>query len=511
MGTFTCEPSDDAPIHSMREDSITSPFLYIPSCPQHDGKLHPFVDVFVPPQYTGVPDATQATFRISSDDKGYYPALEATDVTMHQSRSPAISELGALTPGTTFSATSDETGLGESQCLIKSSTDSSAGSNTSYLSRKRIHRESKESSSKSRTSSCSTSRRYSSSQDITSRSSSRSRRKSPKHHIHKAGTYAQIHSPTLRKGDSALFHQKEYLVSLHRNSCRIFETGTSRPDQETGGGCHDSQHAPQMPNTLERSYTPPTRTSTFANRIMSLESNKPSFTASPSLAPLLTSTTALSSPNPPSISDGHNTPETQRHRPWDPVVIRRNSSTASDDDLQQDESRVYRPIPATVIDWTSPSTRRREYAEIDRSTRGVRGMWRKIAPSWCQPGGNRMMTFFEEGKGGKGMYEGSVRRFRMDVPSRDSNNNDDDGGDGGDETNDGHINGGPGGNGDDEKGRSRRSSFKVKWKWIESSISPPESVRGGGGGGGGGGKDVKERGSIIHGKWRCLSIIRKAA
>ncbi|EDN10901.1 predicted protein [Histoplasma mississippiense (nom. inval.)] len=429
MGTFTCEPSDDSPIHSMREDSITSPFLYIPSCPQHDGKLHPVVDVFVAPQYTGDPDATQTTFRISSDDKGYYPALEATDVTMHQSRSPAISELGALTPGTTFSATSDETGLGESQFLIKSSTDSSAGSNASYLSRKRIHRESKESA-----------------------------------------------------------------------------------NQETGGGFHDSQHAQQMPKTLERSYTPPTRTSTFANRVVSLESNKPSFTASPSLAPLLTSTTALSSPNPPSISDGHNTPETQRHRPWDPVVIRRNSSTASDDDLQQDESRVYRPIPATVIDWTSPSTRRREYAEIDRSTRGVRGMWRKIGPSWCQPGGNRMMTFFEEGKGGKGMYEGSVRRFRMDVPTRDSNNNDGDGdgggGGGGDETNDGHINGGPGGNGDDEKGRSRRSSFKVKWKWIESSISPPESVRGGGGGGG---KDVKERVNIIHGKWRCLSIVRKAA
>lgn len=33
----------------------------------------------------------------------------------------------------------------------------------------------------------------------------------------------------------------------------------------------------------------------------------------------------------------------------------------------------------TVIDWTSPSTRRREYAKIDRASRGVRGLWRRVA------------------------------------------------------------------------------------------------------------------------------------
>lgn len=70
---------------------------------------------------------------------------------------------------------------------------------------------------------------------------------------------------------------------------------------------------------------------------------------------------------------------------------------------------------ATVIDWTSPSTRRREYEKIDRASSGVRGFWRRVAPRWCQFGDNRM-PFFEQGKDGKGNYEGSVRRFRMDLP-----------------------------------------------------------------------------------------------
>lgn len=76
----------------------------------------------------------------------------------------------------------------------------------------------------------------------------------------------------------------------------------------------------------------------------------------------------------------------------------------------------------TVIDWTSPSTRRREYAKIDRSSRGVRGLWRKVAPRWCQFGNDRM-PFFDPGKNPKANYEGSVRRFRMDLPDEPSPHN----------------------------------------------------------------------------------------
>ncbi|KAL5335963.1 hypothetical protein BJX70DRAFT_305728 [Aspergillus crustosus] len=69
----------------------------------------------------------------------------------------------------------------------------------------------------------------------------------------------------------------------------------------------------------------------------------------------------------------------------------------------------------TIIEWTSPSTRRREYEAIDRASSGVRGFWRRVAPRWCQFGDTRV-PFFEEGKDGKANYEGSVRRFRMDLP-----------------------------------------------------------------------------------------------
>lgn len=74
-------------------------------------------------------------------------------------------------------------------------------------------------------------------------------------------------------------------------------------------------------------------------------------------------------------------------------------------------------VPATVMEWTSPSTRRAEYEKIDRASRGMRGLWRRVAPRWCQSRDSRT-PFFEEGKTKTGR-EGSVRRFRMDLPDEE--------------------------------------------------------------------------------------------
>jgi hypothetical protein len=101
----------------------------------------------------------------------------------------------------------------------------------------------------------------------------------------------------------------------------------------------------------------------------------------------------------------------------------------------------------TVIDWTSPSTRRREYEKIDRASTGVRGFWRRVAPRWCQFGDNRM-PFFEEGKKGKGNYEGSVRRFRMDLPDEPA----------------------------DETGSRSRKGLKFKKKLIGRPFAPRRST-----------------------------------
>jgi hypothetical protein len=64
------------------------------------------------------------------------------------------------------------------------------------------------------------------------------------------------------------------------------------------------------------------------------------------------------------------------------------------------------------MEWTSPDTRRREYEKIDRASSGVRGFWRRVAPRCFQTRDART-PFFKEGNAER---EGSVRRFRMDLP-----------------------------------------------------------------------------------------------
>ncbi|KAI5290601.1 hypothetical protein KEM54_001044 [Ascosphaera aggregata] len=82
---------------------------------------------------------------------------------------------------------------------------------------------------------------------------------------------------------------------------------------------------------------------------------------------------------------------------------------------------AYNALKPTVMEWTSPNTRRREYAKIDKSTRGIRGFWRRFAPACCQAS-SAPVPFYDghevKKKKGKG-YEGSVRRFRMDVEEED--------------------------------------------------------------------------------------------
>ncbi|OCL11557.1 hypothetical protein AOQ84DRAFT_186957 [Glonium stellatum] len=82
-----------------------------------------------------------------------------------------------------------------------------------------------------------------------------------------------------------------------------------------------------------------------------------------------------------------------------------NSSKSSD------EITVNNELPDTIIHWTSPSTRRREYAEIDRSHKGVRGFLRKVTPRWCS--GSPSQPFYNS-KDNSDL--GSVRRYRLDLP-----------------------------------------------------------------------------------------------
>jgi hypothetical protein len=79
-------------------------------------------------------------------------------------------------------------------------------------------------------------------------------------------------------------------------------------------------------------------------------------------------------------------------------------------------SRKAKPIPATIIDWTHPNTRRREYEKIDRDHSGVRGLWKKVTPQWCQGKGGRIPFYTGDEKDSDG---GSVRRYRIEDEDED--------------------------------------------------------------------------------------------
>lgn len=75
-------------------------------------------------------------------------------------------------------------------------------------------------------------------------------------------------------------------------------------------------------------------------------------------------------------------------------------------------------VPAANIDWTLPSTRRREYEKIDKARRGFRGLLRRVTPRILRKNGR--VGFHDHDDDGKGSDAGTVRRFRMDVADGES-------------------------------------------------------------------------------------------
>lgn len=184
--------------------------------------------------------------------------------------------------------------------------------------------------------------------------------------------------------------KRESLLALHRESCRLFREQDSLIDE-----IQPVSSLQQAPSTTHRPRQ---------NRLSSEGGSAPP-------SPIA----ASSSSRQPYEHRGSLSSATISPPPHHP---RDRSNTLPDNP----PSHVYSPsassihIPTTVMEWTSPSTRRREYEKIDRASRGMRGLWRRVAPRWCQ-GRNSRTPFFEEGKSDR---EGSVRRFRMDLPNDDS-------------------------------------------------------------------------------------------
>ncbi|KAI9848455.1 MAG: hypothetical protein M1837_000250 [Sclerophora amabilis] len=70
--------------------------------------------------------------------------------------------------------------------------------------------------------------------------------------------------------------------------------------------------------------------------------------------------------------------------------------------------------PSSPILWTSHSTRRQEYAKIDRQHRGLRGWLRRWTPA-CLHRSSRRRGFYQEGAKMSSDTD-SVRRYRLDLP-----------------------------------------------------------------------------------------------
>jgi hypothetical protein len=58
--------------------------------------------------------------------------------------------------------------------------------------------------------------------------------------------------------------------------------------------------------------------------------------------------------------------------------------------------------------WTCDETRRKEYDEIDRRSKGIRGLWNKLMPKLGRK--NTQSKFYDEEDGSDA---GSVRRYRL--------------------------------------------------------------------------------------------------
>ncbi|KAL4978588.1 hypothetical protein BDW66DRAFT_129927 [Aspergillus desertorum] len=168
--------------------------------------------------------------------------------------------------------------------------------------------------------------------------------------------------------------RREILIAQHRESCRLFQD-----------------------NTLASTTATVTRQSSFSSfpSYTSRQAKTNSNVSSPPVTPILE--------RHHSSTLGHSYSSSNSQANHETIPISRVEVTLSSE------------TNPTIIEWTSPSTRRREYKEIDRASSGVRGLWRRVAPRWCQFGDKRV-PFFEEGKDGRAKYEGSVRRFRMDLP-----------------------------------------------------------------------------------------------
>jgi hypothetical protein len=91
-----------------------------------------------------------------------------------------------------------------------------------------------------------------------------------------------------------------------------------------------------------------------------------------------------------------------------------SSATNKDKELEDDNKVSQQPPPTAPIYWTSPATRRLEYAAIDAASQGVRGFFVRLIPDCILPSEFRsyQRSRFHDDEG-RDSDAGSVRRYRI--------------------------------------------------------------------------------------------------
>lgn len=478
--TLTCRQGSDStlagrsqinhPMHSLRQSSIAPPLVYIPSLAhQNDSSSIPTADVSVrvasselaalPPSPSSSKE-TPSYLTVSPDSRSsLYTTIKLAGAAVNPGGPShhSTSEMSPSTPRTVAPMESTGFAAGEeiedpkvTRRLVRARTDPSTPSNKGFFRWEKESTYNNNNNTTTTTSSTSTSYPYRQKYSSLSRASSRSangtrstsqsltcsRSSSIARTTSSANAQSPSYSLSRRSKDlhSTSRRTDRNLISLHRESCKLFESPSDQQREE------DVHRRSSESHSKHSSNSPPSALHHNLKYKSSSRFGSPVTTSPPAgcqrVSPVYYSMKARDEDITPPPSTR------QRHR-----YVYRCQSTSSMDEMsmshygtrhrfprehyhhhhhqhhglehqesQSPTSTTPLPLPATVIDWTSPSTRRREYERIDRSSRGVRGLWRRFAPTWCQSRERRTL-FYDEGKGPKKeLDEGSVRRFRMDLP-----------------------------------------------------------------------------------------------
>ena len=186
---------------------------------------------------------------------------------------------------------------------------------------------------------------------------------------------------------------------------------------------------PQRRIKLERSLSlpPPLSHTTLISTLPPRYANSSASQSHPSSRRNSTSKSRPSSPRHPPVlhhsSSFSPSPSHQQTHSLSPTArpSLSNSTTASPNTL---------PLPPVttpvILDWTSPSTRRHEYAKIDSSHSGLRGLWKRVMPK-CMHHKRARRGFWDEKRASD---EDSVRRYRVGSCDDDDGGDSDEGGGG---------------------------------------------------------------------------------